>query len=98
MGVEEMGARENQKRSKQHPTRCLPLPYCKRNKPNNNDSGSSNHSCASAVTHTDTTEMVDNVTLYDTCHRNVDVINVNNYHCGKKIAKLIIFELMLAIS
>ena len=48
MEEDEMGARENWKRSKQRPTRCLPLPLpnCKRNKSN---SSSSNRSNALAV-------------------------------------------------
>ena len=52
MVKKEMGARENWKRSKQHPTRCLPPPNRKRKKPtnnNNNSSISSNRSNALAA-------------------------------------------------
>ena len=65
----EMGAREKQKRRKQHPARCLPLPN---RKFNNSSSNRSNRSSAPAVTHTDTTAMVDNEALYDICHGNAD--------------------------
>ena len=56
MGKEETGARENQKRRKQHPARCLPLPirnnysHCNKcNSNNNSGSGSSNVATVAAV-------------------------------------------------
>ena len=56
MGKEETGARENQKRRKQHPTRCLPLhnrnnySHCNKcNSNNNSGSGSSNAATVAAM-------------------------------------------------
>ena len=68
-GKKGMGARENQKRRKQHPAHCLPLR--KRNNPNNSSS-SSNRSSTLAVTRAVATVMVDNEVLYDICHCKVD--------------------------
>ena len=53
MVKEETGARENQKRRKQHPARCLPLPnrnnYSHWNKCNsNNNSSNGSRSCSDA--------------------------------------------------
>ena len=71
MGRKRMGARENQKRRKQHPAHCLPLR--KRNNPNNSSSSSSsNRSSTLAVTRAVATVMVDNEVLYDICHCKVD--------------------------
>ena len=54
-GVEETGARENEKRRKQHPTRGLPLPnrnnhsHCNKCNCNNSSSGSSNAATVAAM-------------------------------------------------
>ena len=81
----ERGARDNGEKRKQYTTRCLPLPKRKHNTRNNSNqhsnrsnpySRSGSSSSAFAVTDTDTTVMVDNVTVYDTYHRNVDVYDL----------------------